>query len=224
MKILVVGSGFSGAVVARELAETLSCSIEVWEERPHIGGNCHTERDAETGVMIRTYGPHIFNADNEVVWNYIRQFGEFRTFVNRVKAVTNRGVFSLPINLLTINQFFGRTMSPTEAKQFVASLGNQAIREPRNFEEQALSMVGRELYETFFRGYTRKQWGCDPTELSPSMLKRLPIRFNYDDNYHEKKTQGIPVEGYSSVIHKDQGLAGQPICARNSLACRARKV
>jgi UDP-galactopyranose mutase len=115
VKILVIGAGFSGAVAARQLAEGLSCQVEVWDEREHIGGNCHTERDPETGVMVHRYGPHIFNTDNERVWNYVRRFGDFRPFTNRVKAVTARGVFTLPINLLTINQFFGKTLSPSEA-------------------------------------------------------------------------------------------------------------
>ncbi len=200
MKYLIIGAGFSGAVIARQLVEALDCHVEIWEERDHIGGNCHTERDAETGVMVHRYGPHIFNTDNERVWDYVRRFGDFRPFVNRVKAVTSRGVFSLPINLLTINQFFGRTMGPGEARTFLQSLGDQSIKEPANFEEQALKMLGRDLYETFFKGYTVKQWGCDPKELPASVLKRLPVRFDYNDNYYDKPFQGIPAEGYTAVI------------------------
>jgi len=109
-------------------------------------------------------------------------------------------MFSMPINLLTINQFFGKTMNPEEAREFVSSLGDSSIDEPRNFEEQALKMLGRDLYETFFKGYTIKQWGCDPKDLPASVLKRLPVRFNYDDNYYSKKYQGIPAEGYTEVI------------------------
>jgi UDP-galactopyranose mutase len=198
---LIIGAGFSGAVLARQLVEALpDSSCEVWDERPHIAGNCHTERDPETGVMLHKYGPHIFNTDNEKVWKFVKQHGDFRPFTNRVKAHTSRGIFSLPINLLTINQFFGRTMSPSEAKAFIATLGDSTIVEPQNFEEQALKMLGRDLYETFFKGYTIKQWGCDPKELPASILKRLPIRFNYDDNYYNKRFQGIPAEGYTEVI------------------------
>jgi len=186
--------------LAREIVETMDCTVEIWDERLHIGGNCHTERDPATGVMVHKYGPHIFNTDNERVWKFVNAHGDFRPFVNRVKACTARGMFSMPINLLTINQFFGRTMNPDEARQFVASLGDSSIHEPQNFEEQALKMLGHELYESFFKGYTIKQWGCDPKDLPASVLKRLPIRFDYDDNYYSKKYQGIPAEGYTEVI------------------------
>lgn len=198
--ILVVGAGFSGAVVARELSERLGLKVEVWDERAHVGGNCHTERDPDTGIMVHMFGPHIFNTDSQRVWDYVRRFGKFMPFTNRVKAVTSKGIFSLPINLLTINQFFGKTMNPSEARAFVDSLGDKSIAEPRNFEEQALSMLGRDLYEAFFKGYTIKQWGCDPTELPASVLKRLPVRFSYDDNYYDRRFQGIPAEGYTALI------------------------
>ncbi|XHR28854.1 MAG: UDP-galactopyranose mutase [Chthoniobacteraceae bacterium] len=199
---IIVGAGFSGAVLARSLAERISCRITILEERPHVAGNCHTERDTATGVMVHRYGPHIFNTSQEHVWEYVNRFGKFREWVNRVKAVTPRGVFSLPVNLHTINQFFGKTFNPAEARAFIASLGDKSICEPRNFEEQALKMIGRELYETFFYGYTRKQWGCEPRELSASILKRLPVRFNYDDNYYNSRWQGIPEEGYSAIVAK----------------------
>ena len=200
--VLVIGAGFSGAVMARELAERLGCKVEVWDERAHIAGNCHTERDADTGVMIHKYGPHIFNTDNERVWDYVNKFGDFRPFTNRVKAITSRGVFSMPINLLTINQFFGKSFAPDEARAFVKALGDQTITEPKNFEEQALKMLGRELYEAFFEGYTKKQWGCDPKEIPASVLKRLPVRFNYDDNYYNRRFQAIPAGGYTDVVRQ----------------------
>jgi UDP-galactopyranose mutase len=200
-KILIVGAGFSGAVAARELAEA-GYHCLVIDQRDHLGGNCHTRRDAGSGVMEHVYGPHIFNTSNEQVWKYVNRFGEFRPFVNRVKASIDKGVFSLPINLHTINQFFGKRLNPQEAQAFIATLGDPSIGEPQNFEEQALKFIGKDLYEAFFKGYTQKQWGCDPRELPASILKRLPIRFNYNDNYYNNKYQGIPVEGYTKVIER----------------------
>lgn len=199
-KYLIVGAGFSGAVLARELAERSDCHVHVIDSRKHVAGNCHTERDEKTGVMVHKYGPHIFNTDKEDVWEYVNRFGEFRPFVNRVKASTARGIFSMPINLHTINQFYGKNFSPGEAKEFVSSLGDDSIEDPQNFEEQAMKFIGKDLYETFFKGYTIKQWGCDPKELPASILKRLPVRFNYNDNYYTNPYQGIPVEGYTAVV------------------------
>ena len=189
-------------MLARELAERLGFRVEVIDQRSHLGGNCHTERDHASGVMLHKYGPHIFNTSHEDVWKYVNRFGEFRPFANRVKAVNARGVFSFPINLHTINQFFETALSPDAARAYIAARTDQSIGEPTNFEEQALKHVGRELYEAFFYGYTKKHWGCEPRELPASILKRLPLRFNYDDNYYNSRYQAIPVEGYSAVIRR----------------------
>ena len=199
MKIAVVGAGFSGAVIARELA-CAGHTVTVFDARPHVAGNCFSERDAATDVMVHVYGPHIFHTDNQVVWDYVRQFGEFMPYTNRVKSTVNGQVFSLPINLHTINQFFGKTFSPNEARIFIAAQADTSIDEPHNFEEQALKFIGRDLYEAFFKGYTIKQWGIAPTELPASILKRLPVRFNYDDNYFNHRFQGIPKEGYTAIV------------------------
>lgn len=199
MHIGMAGAGLSCAVIARTLAEA-GHRISIFEQRAHIGGNCHTERDVETGVLVHEYGPHIFHTDDEEVWNYVNRFARFIPFVNRVKATTQDRVFSLPINLLTINQYFNKTMAPNEARAFIENRADTSIREPANFEEQALRFIGRDLYEAFFRGYTRKQWGCEPTEIPASILKRLPVRFNYDDNYFAHRFQGMPEEGYTAMI------------------------
>ncbi|MDF3129298.1 UDP-galactopyranose mutase [Kiritimatiellaeota bacterium B1221] len=196
---LIVGAGFSGAVLARELA-IAGYTVNVIDQRDHIAGNCHTQRDPSTGVMVHQYGPHIFNTSNQEVWDYINQFGKILPFINRVKASIDQGVFSLPINLHTINQFFDKKLTPSEAGTFVETLADLSISDPQNFEEQALRFMGRELYEAFFYGYTKKQWGVEPSELPASILKRLPIRFNYDDNYYNKKYQGIPEQGYSAIM------------------------
>jgi UDP-galactopyranose mutase len=200
-KIAIAGTGFSGAVIAHELAQA-GYDIEVFDSRPHVAGNCHTQRDTETEVMTHTYGPHIFHTSNEKVWNYVRRFDEFMPFTNRVKAITKGRVFSLPVNLLTINQFFGKTFNPREAEVFLASLGDQSIETPHTFEEQALRFVGKDLYEAFFKGYTTKQWGMHPSELPASILKRLPVRFNYDDNYYASNFQGMPKNGYAYIVER----------------------
>ncbi|WGY69082.1 UDP-galactopyranose mutase [Burkholderia cepacia] len=200
-KICIVGAGFSGAVIARELA-LAGMDVDIFESRDHLAGNCHSERDPETGVMLHVYGPHIFHTSNKKVWNYIRQFDEFMPFTNRVKAITGDKVYSLPINLFTINNFFGKIFSPDEAKEFIAELGDKNITEPETFEEQALRFVGKDLYEAFFKGYTKKQWGLHPSALPASILKRLPIRFNYDDNYYASKFQGMPKNGYTYIVER----------------------
>ena len=198
-EIGIAGAGFSGAVVARELAEA-GHRVTVFDTRSHVAGNCFTERDADTGVLLHTYGPHIFHTQYDHVWEYICRFGEMRPYNHRVKATARGSVYSLPINLHTINQHFGTTMAPPEARSFLASLADDTIRSPVSFEDQALAFVGRELYETFFAGYTRKQWGLDPTDLPASILQRLPVRFNYDDSYFTHPYQAIPARGYTAIV------------------------
>ncbi|MDU5472094.1 MULTISPECIES: UDP-galactopyranose mutase [Pantoea] len=197
--VLVVGAGFSGAVIARQLAEN-EHKVTVVDARKHVAGNCYSEVDSKTGVTVHTYGPHIFHTDNEEVWSYLSRFTEMMPYINRVKATVAGKVFSLPINLHTINQFFGLTLSPDEAKKFIEGKGESNITDPQSFEEQALRFVGRELYEAFFKGYTIKQWGLSPADLPASILKRLPVRFNYDDNYFNHKYQGMPKNGYTEIV------------------------
>ncbi len=198
---LMVGAGLSGAVIGRMLAEA-GHRITVVDARAHVGGNCHTERDAKSGVMVHVYGPHIFHTDDAEVWDYVNRFAAFRPYRNRVKTTSQGAVYSLPVNLHTINQFFGQTLRPDEARVFLEGKADTSIADPQTFEEQALRFVGPELYEAFFKGYTIKQWGCQPSELPASILKRLPVRFNYDDNYFFHKFQGMPEEGYTAMIAK----------------------
>ena len=197
--ILIVGAGFSGVVIARQLAEQ-GHHIRIIDQRDHIGGTSYDARDPQTDVMVHVYGPHIFHTDNETVWNYVTQHAEMMPYVNRVKVTVNGQVFSLPINLHTINQFFAKTCSPDEARALIAEKGDSSILEPKTFEEQALRFIGKELYEAFFKGYTIKQWGMEPSQLPASILKRLPVRFNYDDNYFNHRFQGMPKLGYTKMI------------------------
>jgi len=198
---LMVGAGLSGAVIGRMLAEA-GHKVTVLDARDHIAGNCHTLRDAGTGVMVHVYGPHIFHTDDAEVWDYVNRYETFQPYKNRVKTTSQGAVYSLPVNLHTINQFFGQTLRPDEAKTFLEGKADTSISDPQTFEDQALRFVGRDLYEAFFKGYTIKQWGCSPTELPASILKRLPVRFNYDDNYFFHKFQGMPENGYTAMVER----------------------
>lgn len=201
MKIGIAGSGFSGAVIGNELAKK-GHKVIIFDSRSHIGGNCFTERDEESNVMVHKYGPHIFHTSNERVWEYVNNLDKFMPFINRVKSNFKKRIYSLPINLLTINSFFGKDLNPNEAKKFINSIADKSIENPKTFEEQALKFIGKDLYEAFFKGYTKKQWGMDASELPASILKRLPVRFNYDDNYYSSKYQGMPKNGYTHMIEK----------------------
>jgi UDP-galactopyranose mutase len=198
-EIAIAGAGFSGSVIARELAEA-GHRVSVFDVRDHVAGNCHTVRDTDTGVMVHVYGPHIFHTQWEHVWTYINRFGTMRPYNHRVRATSGGAVYALPVNLHTINQFFGMTMNPREAEAFVAAKADRSRGEPVSFEDQGLAFVGRELYEAFFAGYTRKQWGADPAELPASILQRLPLRFNYDDSYFSHPYQAIPEHGYTAIV------------------------
>jgi len=200
-RILIVGAGLSGAVIGRALAQE-GWRVEIVDSRAHVAGNCHTERDAATGVMVHVYGPHIFHTDDAEVWAYVNGFATFLPYKNRVKTTSGGQVYSLPVNLHTINQFFGKCFRPDEARAFIDALADRTIADPQTFEEQALRFVGRDLYEAFFKGYTQKQWGCAPTELPASILKRLPVRFNYEDNYFFHRYQGMPEHGYTAMVER----------------------
>lgn len=198
---LMVGAGLSGAVIGRMLAEA-GHQVTVVDSRDHIAGNCYTERDSESGVMVHVYGPHIFHTDDVEVWDYVNRFETFIPYKNRVKTTSQGAVYSLPVNLHTINQFFGKTFRPEQARKFLEEQADTSISDPQTFEEQALRFVGKDLYEAFFKGYTIKQWGCSPAELPASILKRLPVRFNYDDNYFFHQFQGMPENGYTALVER----------------------
>ncbi len=197
-KHLVVGAGFSGATVARLLAEH-GYKCVVIDERGHVAGNCHTQRDAQTGIMVHRYGPHIFHTDNAEIWSFISRFGEFMPYRHQVFTTTGGRVYAMPINLLTINQFFGSTFGPKQAQDFIAA---QAVKtaDPKSFEEQAQAIVGPELYDTFLKHYTFKQWGIAPDQLPAAVAKRLPVHFSYDTNYFNHTRQAMPRDGYTSIV------------------------
>ncbi len=194
MKILIVGAGFAGSTFARLAAEN-NIQVDIIDQKNHIGGNSYSYSDKNTGIEIHKYGPHIFHTNSEKVYNFITRFCKLNNYINQVKAISNGNVFSLPITLHTINQFFGKTFSPSEAKLFIEQKRIK-FEKIDNFEKVILNSIGKELYEAFFRDYTIKQWGKEPIEIPVSTAKRLPIRYNYNDNYFEDKYQGIPICGY----------------------------
>lgn len=199
-RVLVVGAGFSGSVLARRLAES-GLRVRIVEARDHIAGNCHTERDSDTGIMIHRYGPHILHTDDADIWAYLSRFAEMVPYTHRVMATAGGQVFTLPVNLHTINQFFGKTFSPDEARDFISGQVVQpSPRDPENFETAARASMGPALYEAFFRGYTQKQWGRPVHDIPASVLARLPLRFTYETGYFNHRFQGIPRDGYSDLV------------------------
>lgn len=205
-KVLVVGAGFAGSVFANLLAQTDKYEILVIDKRNHIAGNAYTYKDQITGITVHAYGAHIFHTNDEDTWNFINQFTSFTPYKHKVKSNSFNKIYSLPINLHTINQYYGTTFGPAEAQEFIKKVASEdvkrkGINEPQNFEEQAISMIGSSLYNTFFKFYTIKQWERDPKTLPASILKRLPLRFNYNDTYfHNAKYQGIPEDGYTKIF------------------------
>ena len=208
MRILLVGAGLANASFIHffrkaSLCHQLKPKFTVIDRRPWIGGNCYTHSDHQTGATVHAYGPHIFNTDSQRAWSFMCSYLDMQPFVNRVKAMAPSGVYTLPINLHTINQFYGKKLSPHEAATFIDTIRSPHRRErPSNFEEAMLGHIGRELYEEFIYGYTLKQWGREPSELPATIATRLPFRLDYDDNYYNKKYQGIPANGYTELFEK----------------------
>ena len=194
---LIVGAGLFGSIFARELTDK-GFKCLVIDKRNHIGGNCYTE--TIEGINVHKYGPHIFHTSDDKVWKYINKFCEFNHFVNRPKVNYKGKIYSFPINLMTLYQIFNVT-TPQEAKDKLDSVKHD-IANPRNLEDCVLSQVGTDMYDIFIKGYTTKQWGMEPKLLPTSIIKRLPIRLNYDDNYFFDKYQGIPIGGYTQIFDK----------------------
>jgi len=199
---IIVGSGFLGSVLAERIATVLKQPVLVIEKRNHIGGNCYSETDPETGIESHKYGTHIFHTSNKKVWDYISQFTAFNGYRHQVLASHKEKIYQLPINLETVNSFFNVNLRPYEVDDFLASKRKTTGTVPRNFEEKAIALLGEELYEAFIKGYTLKQWQMDPAELPEAIFSRLPFRKNYDENYFYDTWQGIPIDGYHSIFKK----------------------
>lgn len=207
--LVVVGSGFFGLTIAEQAASTLGRRVLVLEKRRHLGGNAYSEFEPETGIEIHRYGSHLFHTSNERVWEYACRFTAFNEYQHRVYTIHQGRVFPMPINLGTITSFYGRAMSPDEARALVrseaAELGEQ---EPANLEEKAISLIGRPLYDAFIRGYTSKQWQTSPAELPPGIITRLPVRYTYDNRYFADRWEGLPLDGYTAWLTR---MADHPL-------------
>lgn len=202
--IIVVGAGFFGSVIAERIASQKNEKVLVVEKRSHIGGNCFSAIDSETGIEVHKYGSHIFHTDNIKVWNYISGFMSLNSYRHHVLTVYKNNVYQMPINLDTINRFYQKSLKPYEVAQFIRDEIKQfnGTSKPQNLEEKAISLIGKPLYDAFIKGYTHKQWEVDPLELPPDIITRLPIRQNYKAEYFDDPIQGIPLSGYSGVFQK----------------------
>ena len=210
---LIVGAGLYGAVCARELARA-GHRVQVIDRRPHIAGNVYTEN--RSGIDVHVYGAHIFHTSDREVWDYVRGFAEFNHFVNSPMAVYRDEIYNLPFNMNTFSRMWG-VKTPAQAQEIIrAQVAREQIGEPRNLEEQALRLVGRDVYEKLVKGYTEKQWGRDCRDLPAFIIRRLPCRFTYDNNYFSDPYQGIPVGGYTRMVEKM--LAGIPVTLNCSYA------
>lgn len=201
LKYIIIGSGFFGSVVAERIASQLKERVLIIEKKNHIGGNCFSLDDPDTGIHYHLYGTHIFHTSNERVWRYINRFTEFNGYFHQVLTTYRGKVYQMPVNLETINSFYGVSLKPYEVEEFLKKeIGKENILQPANFEEKAISMMGRPLYEAFIHGYTLKQWQKDPKDMPESILTRLPFRKNYNESYYYSRWQGIPLHGYGKIF------------------------
>lgn len=204
--VVVAGAGLYGLTMARSLAEA-GRKVLVLEQREHVGGNAYSEPDPETGIEVHRYGAHIFHTNNLRVWNFVKRFCAWQPYEHRVLTRHGGRVFPMPISLATINSFYGGSLSPDAARGLVKEEARRAridgkITNPRNLEEWAVCEIGRPLYEAFVRGYTEKQWQTDPRDLPADVIKRLPVRYNYDTRYFSDKYQAMPRPGYGVLAER----------------------
>ena len=196
---LIVGAGLFGAVFAHEMTKTGKKCLVI-EKRNHIGGNVYTQN--EENINVHKYGAHIFHTNNREIWEYINQFADFNRYTNSPIANYNGELYNLPFNMNTFHQMWG-VKTPAEAKEMIEKQKADAnIENPKNLEEQAISLVGKDIYEKLVKGYTEKQWGRKCSELPSFIIKRLPVRFTFDNNYFNDLYQGIPIGGYTAIIEK----------------------
>jgi UDP-galactopyranose mutase len=206
--LVVVGSGFFGLTIAERCATQLGLKVLVLDRRYHIGGNAYSAPEPETGIEVHKYGAHLFHTSNQRVWDYVNQFTQFTEYKHRVFTIYKGRVYPMPVNLATICEYFGRYMTPDEARALVAEQADEIDTDKaENFEEKGISLVGRPLYEAFFRGYTAKQWQTDPKDLPAAIVSRLPVRYNFNNRYFSDRFEGLPVNGYTAWL---ENMADHP--------------
>jgi UDP-galactopyranose mutase len=206
--LVVVGSGFFGLTIAERCATQLDRKVLVLDRRNHIGGNAYSAPEPQTGIEVHQYGAHLFHTSNKRVWDYVNQFTHFTDYQHRVFTIFKDKVYPMPVNLATICEYFGRYMTPDEARALVAEQADEIDSEKaENFEEKGISLVGRPLYEAFFRGYTAKQWQTDPRNLPAAIVSRLPVRYNFNNRYFSDTYEGLPVNGYTAWL---ENMADHP--------------
>ena len=199
--LIIVGSGFFGLTMAERAANELGKKVLIVEKRSHLGGNCYTETDEETGIEVHKYGAHLFHTSNKRVWDYVNKFTDFTDYQHRVFAMHDGTAYQFPMGLGLINQFFGRYYSPEEAKQLIAEQASEFDSDQaENLEEKAISLIGRPLYEAFVKGYTAKQWQTDPKNLPAGNITRLPVRYTFNNRYFNDTYEGLPVNGYTAWL------------------------
>jgi UDP-galactopyranose mutase len=199
--LVIVGAGLFGLTIAERCAEELGLRVLILERRHHLGGNAYSERDPETNVEVHKYGAHLFHTSNERVWEYANRFTSFTDYRHKVFGKYQGQVYSLPLNLALINQFFGKSHTPDEARALIAEQSAEFdTASATNLEEKAISLIGRPLYEAFIKGYTGKQWQTDPTELSADIITRLPVRYTFQNGWFSDTYEGLPVDGYTAWL------------------------
>jgi UDP-galactopyranose mutase len=199
--VVVVGSGLFGLTVAERCARRWGLRVAVVERRDHVGGNAFSEVDSATGIEVHRYGAHLFHTSNEHVWDYVNRFTSFTNYVHHVWTTVGGVVYPMPVNLGTINAFFRSAMSPDEARALIREqAGEVAGQDVRDFESKGISLVGRPLFEAFFKNYTAKQWQTNPKDLPASIVSRLPVRYTYDNRYFNDSHEGLPTKGYTAWL------------------------
>ncbi len=201
---LIIGSGFYGSVIAERISSILKKKVIILEKRNHLGGNCFSEFDKSTNIEFHKYGTHIFHTSNKKVWDYINNFTSFNSYRHQVLTSFKNKIYQMPINLETINSFFNKNFLPMEAEKFIFKISKKYKKnEYKNFEDKALSQIGSELYSAFIKNYTEKQWNTHPRNLPSSIFNRLPLRFNYNEDYFKNCIwQGIPQNGYTDIFKR----------------------